>query len=63
VAAAQVNSERGVYVRIGRREAMLRGRAGAEEPRRAADGCRLSCEPGRWRGHAASLGMPAQAAS
>ncbi|OJH33430.1 glycosyltransferase [Cystobacter ferrugineus] len=48
--------------RIGRREAVLRGRAGAEGPRRAADGCRPSCEPGRCRGQAASLGMPAQAA-
>jgi hypothetical protein len=35
---------------------VLRGRAGAEGPRRAADGCRRSCEPDRWRGHAASLG-------
>ena len=49
-------------LRIGRIEAVLRGRAGAEGPRRAAEGCRPSCEPGRWRGHAASLGMPAQAA-
>ncbi len=41
--------------------ALLRG-AGAEEPRRAADGDRPCCAPDRWRSRAALVGhTPAQA--
>jgi signal transduction histidine kinase len=39
--------------RIGRMEALLRGRAGAEREGRAADGCHWGCALGRWTGGAA----------
>ena len=49
--------------RIGGIEAVLRVRAGAEGPRRAADGGRPSTAPGQCRGRAAPFGYtPAQAA-
>jgi hypothetical protein len=43
---------RGIW-RIGGIEAMLRVSAGAEVPRRAADGGRASSEPSGWRSRAA----------
>ena len=49
--------------RIGGMGALLRVRAGAEGPRRAADGCHPGCAPGRCRGCAALFRhTPAQAA-
>ncbi|WP_233262330.1 DEAD/DEAH box helicase, partial [Vitiosangium sp. GDMCC 1.1324] len=44
------------WLRIGGIEGMLRERAGAEGPRRAADGGRPSSAPGGWRSRAAPWG-------
>jgi len=47
---------RKLVVRLGGREAVLRVRAGAEAPRRAAAGGRPSREPGRCTGRLSPLG-------